>query len=231
MCGRFSLRLSAAALQAAYPQYALPTVLEPRYNIAPSQPVLLLQNTNPPQATHSLWGLLPSWSKDPGMGARLINARAETLAEKPSFRGAYQYRRGLLFADGFYEWQAQPGTKNKTPYFIHLQGNLPFTFAALWETWQSPDGSTVHTFALITTAPNALMETIHPRMPVILPVDAHAQWLDPRPQKASALQALLRPYPAEEMSAFPVSSLVNNPANDQPSLTPPLPRDEQTRLL
>lgn len=218
MCGRFTLTVDPADLQEAYPQYTIPAEGQPRYNIAPTQPVLVLPNDKTARADYFIWGLIPSWAKDPSIGAKLINARAETLAEKPSFRGGFKYKRCLIFADGFFEWQAQPGTKAKVPHFIHLKSGLPFTFAGLWDEWHAPDGSLLKTCTIITTEPNALMATLHNRMPVILPPTAHAQWLDPAPQKPENLQALLTQYPAEEMAAHPVSTLVNSPANDRAEL-------------
>ncbi|MEZ0395691.1 MAG: SOS response-associated peptidase [Anaerolineales bacterium] len=221
MCGRFALSLDAAELAEAFPEYAFPPGIAPRFNIAPSQPILALPNDNRRQADFFVWGLIPSWAKDPSIGSRLINARAETLAEKPAFRAAYKYRRCLIFANAFFEWQAQPGTKVKVPYLIRLKSGAPFAFAGLWEVWQSADGSEVRSAAIITTAPNELIARLHERMPVILPESAYAQWVDPAPQPASALQPLLAPYPAEEMTAWPISTQVNDPANDHPDLLRP----------
>ncbi len=218
MCGRFTLTVDPADLQQAFPQYTFLAEGKPRFNIAPSQPVLTLPNTRALAAEYFTWGLIPSWAKDPSIGSRLINARAETLAEKPSFRGGFKHKRCLIFADGFYEWQSQPGTKTKIPYYIHLKSGLPFTFAGLWDEWHAPDGALVKSCTIITTAPNALMATLHNRMPVILPPSAREQWLDPDPQKPEALQPLLIPYPADEMTTHPVSTLVNSPANDRPEL-------------
>jgi putative SOS response-associated peptidase YedK len=158
--------------------------------------------------------LIPSWAKDPSIGNRLINARGETLAEKPSFRGVYKYKRCLVLADGFYEWKTQPGTKVKIPHFIHMKDRQPFAFAGLWDEWNSPDGSQIRSCTIVTTEPNELMASIHNRMPVILPPDAYAQWLDTAPQPPDSLAALIKPYPAGEMAAHPVSTLVNNPKND-----------------
>jgi len=218
MCGRFTLTVDPADLQEAFPQYSFPAEGKPRFNIAPTQPVLALPNTPALAADYFTWGLIPSWAKDPSIGSRLINARAETLAEKPSFRGGYKYKRCLIFADGFYEWKAQPGTKFKIPHFIHLKSGLPFTFAGLWDAWQAPDGSLVKSCAIITTEPNELMAALHNRMPVILPPSVYEQWLDPAPQKPETLQGLLTQYPTDEMTAHPVSTLVNRPANDRAEL-------------
>lgn len=221
MCGRFALTVDPDDLQQAFPNYAFPAQYMPRYNIAPSQPVLAIPNDGSNAADFFVWGLIPSWAKDPSIGNRLINARAETLAEKPSFRAAYKYRRCLILADAFFEWQAQPGSKSKTPHLIRLKSGKAFAFAGLWEHWQAADGSEVRSLAIITTEPNQLMAPIHNRMPVILPPIAYAQWVDPSPQTAAALQGLLGPYPASEMEAFPISTLVNSPANDRPEVVLP----------
>jgi len=218
MCGRFALTVDPADLQAAFPEFIFPVQGTPRFNIAPTQPILALPNDGTNKADFFVWGLIPSWAKDPSIGSRLINARSETLAEKPAFRAAFRYRRCLVFSDGFFEWQAQPGSKNKVPQFIHLNSGAPFAFAGLWEHWQTADGSEIRSAAIITTEPNELMASIHNRMPVILPRNAYAQWLDPTPQAPEHLQSLLLPYPAIEMSAYPVSILVNSPANDRPEI-------------
>jgi len=216
MCGRFALTVDPADLQEAFPEFTFPLQSAPRFNIAPTQPILALPNDGTNKADFFVWGLIPSWAKDPAIGSRLINARAETLVEKPSFRSAYKYRRCLIFADGFYEWQAQPGGKSKIPHFIRLKSGKPFAFAGLWEHWQSPDGSEVKSATVITTSPNELMAFIHNRMPVVLRGDSYAQWLDSSPRQLQDLQSLLVPYPAAEMEAYPVSLLVNSPGNDRP---------------
>jgi putative SOS response-associated peptidase YedK len=215
MCGRFTLTVDPADLQDAFPEFTFPAQGAPRYNIAPSQPILGLPNNGTNQADFFVWGLIPSWAKDPSIGNRMINARAETVAEKPAFRSAYKYHRCLIFADGFFEWQARPGLKSKVPHFIRLKSGAPFAFAGLWEHWQSADGSEVRTAAVITTEPNELMASIHNRMPVILRPATYSQWLDPAPQSPNRLNNLLVPYPAGEMEAYPVSTLVNSPGNDR----------------
>jgi putative SOS response-associated peptidase YedK len=213
MCGRFTLTVDPDDLQQAFPGFHLPGH-SPRYNIAPTQPVLAV--TAGGVGDFFLWGLIPSWAKDPSIGGRLINARSETLPEKPAFRAAYKYRRCLIPADGFYEWQAQPGQKARTPHWIRLKTGQPFAFAGLWEEWHSPDGSQVKSCTIITTRPNDLIATIHNRMPIILPPSNYAQWLETPPAKTGDLAALLAPYPAGQMAASRVSTLVNNPANDRP---------------
>lgn len=222
MCGRFALSLDAADLAAAFPEFAFPPGLTPRFNIAPTQPILVLPNDGRQQADFFLWGLIPSWAKEASIGARLINARAETLDEKPAFRTAYRRRRCLIFADAFFEWQAQPGTKTKVPHLIRLKSGAPFAFAGLWEIWQAADGSEIRSAAIITTTPNELVMSIHDRMPVILSPAAYAQWLDPAPRSPATLQNLLAPYPADEMTAWSVSTQVNDPANDRPDILQPV---------
>jgi len=221
MCGRFTLTVDPADLQEAFPEFTFPAHVEARYNVAPTQPVLVLPNAGTNRADFFVWGLIPSWAKDPAIGSRLINARAETLAEKPSFRSAYKYRRCLIFADGFFEWPAQPGKPGKLPHYIRLQSDKTFAFAGLWEHWQSSDGSEIKSATIITTSPNELMAPIHDRMPVILHKEAFKRWLDPKPLFSDDLNSLLVPYPAGEMIAYPVSTLVNSPANDRPEVTVP----------
>jgi putative SOS response-associated peptidase YedK len=221
MCGRFTLTINPADLQDTFANYTFPPVFAPRFNIAPSQPILAVPNDDKFTADFFVWGLIPIWAKDPSIGNRLINARAETLAEKPSFRGSYKYKRCLVLTDGYYEWKAAEGKKSKTPYYIHMQDRQPFAIAGLWDTWESPDGSSLKTCTLITTAPNELMASIHDRMPAILHPREYAKWLDPAPQTPESLQPLLKPFPAEAMAAYAVSTKVNKPANDAPELVVP----------
>ncbi|MCB9110914.1 MAG: SOS response-associated peptidase [Anaerolineales bacterium] len=221
MCGRFTLTVDPAELAETFGDFTFPTQFAPRFNIAPTQPVLVIPNDAKNQADFFIWGLIPSWSKDPAIGSRLINARGETIAEKPSFRGGFKYKRCLIPADGFYEWKAQPGAKTKTPYFIHMKDRKPFAFAGLWDEWQSPDGGAVRTCTIITTEPNELMSTLHNRMPVILDQKDYHLWLDPTPQTPDKLLHLIKPFPAESMAAHPVSTLVNKPGNDRPECIVP----------
>jgi putative SOS response-associated peptidase YedK len=229
MCGRFTLSVDPADLQTAFPDFNFPAEQHPRFNIAPSQPVLVLPNTGNKTADYFVWGLIPVWAKDPSIGSRLINARAETLAEKSSFRGPYKYKRCLIFSNGFYEWKSLPGSKVKIPYHIRLSSGEPFAFAGLWDEWLSPDGSQVKSCTIITTEPNALMSSLHTRMPVILPPEAYAEWLDPAPNKPETLQHLLAPYPPQKMTAYAVSTLVNNPLVDRPELIDPILADKSSR--
>jgi putative SOS response-associated peptidase YedK len=220
MCGRFTLTADVSALQESFPWLGIPPGLEPRYNVAPTQPVAVVTNDGKNRLDFFTWGLIPSWAKDPSIGSRMINARSETLAEKPSFRSAFRRRRCLVLADGFYEWRKEDA-KSKTPMYIRLEDGSPFAFAGLWEVWNAPDGSQVLSTTIITTEPNPLMAKIHNRMPVILPEKAYPLWLQPGEVDPQPLSALLAPYPAEEMVAYPVSKLVNSPANDLPALIEP----------
>ena len=221
MCGRFTLTVEPADLQNAFPEFIFPTQVAPRYNIAPTQPILSLPNDGTNRADFFVWGLIPSWSKDPTIGSRLINARAETIAEKPSFRSAYKYHRCLIFANGFFEWQTRAGNAARLPYLIRLKSGRPFVFAGLWEHWHSPDGSEIKSATIITTTANKLMAPIHDRMPVILPVSSYARWLDPSPRASADLKNLLVPYSTDEMEAYPVSTLINSPINDRPEVLVP----------
>jgi putative SOS response-associated peptidase YedK len=223
MCGRFTLTTSAKKLAEAFSNFQPPAELTPRYNVAPSQPVAVVANNGQNKVDFFTWGLIPSWAKDPSVGDRMINARSETLAEKPSFRTAYRRRRCLILADGFFEWRRNPD-KSKTPMYIQLESREPFAFAGLWEEWHSSEGDEILSCTIITTQPNEFMAKIHNRMPVILAREAYAQWLDPGEQKPDQLQGLLVPYPAEQMMAYPVSTLVNNPRNDTPDCISPVER-------
>lgn len=216
MCGRFSLGVNLDDLIEAFPDFTFPPETEPRYNIAPTQNVMVVPNNTAGHVSFFRWGLIPSWAKDPAIGNRMINARAETLGEKPSFRAAYLRRRCLILADGFYEWQAIPRSKTKQPMYVQLASKQPFAFAGLWELWR-PDDTPILSCTIITTEPNALLAPIHNRMPVILPLEAYDLWLDPTEQKPAALNHLLKPYPADLMTAYPVSRLVNSPSNDVPA--------------
>ena len=221
MCGRYTLTKLEDLLRSFPFVTTLPEV-HARYNIAPTQPVLTVTNNHADRFEFFHWGLIPSWAKDPSIGGRMINARAETLAEKPSFRTALRRRRCLIPADGFYEWRKEPDGKTKTPMYIRLKGGKPFAFAGLWDVWHAPDGSTIPSCTIVTGEPNRLIASIHDRMAVILPPEHYQQWLDPEEQDAPALAALLRPYPADEMEAFPVSRAVNSPKNDVPECVAPV---------
>jgi putative SOS response-associated peptidase YedK len=221
MCGRFTLTINPAEAQETFSSFSFPQQFAPRFNIAPTQPVLVIPNDDQNTADFFIWGLIPMWAKDPGIGSRMINARAETLEEKPAFRSSLKYKRCLILADGFYEWKGAEGKKVKTPFFIHMKDRKPFAFAGLWDSWNSPDGSLVKSCTIITTEPNELTGIIHNRMPVILHPRDYAKWLNPSPQTPDQLKPLLKPFAADLMDAYPVSTLVNTPANDRPELVVP----------
>ena len=221
MCGRFTLTTDPQQLQQGFPWLSIPDGITPRYNIAPTQPVAVVPNDGKNRLDFFSWGLIPSWAKDPSIGNKMINARAETLQEKPSFRSAFRRRRCLILADGFFEWRQEAGAKVKTPMYIRLKTEKPFGLAGLWEAWQSPDGSKILSCTIITTQPNDLMQPIHNRMPVILPESAYSAWLSPEEVDPASLQPLLAPYPGDAMLAYPISRLVNSPENDTPEVIRP----------
>ena len=223
MCGRFTLHTPAHRLAEAFGVGELPN-LPPRYNIAPSQDVVAIRRAaggGPRELVPLRWGLIPFWAKDPAIGNRMINARAETAAEKPAFRAAFRARRCLVVADGFYEWQKTTGGA-KQPYYIRLKDDAPFAIAGLWERWSPPEGEAVESCALLTTAANDLLRPIHDRMPVILAPAAYDAWLEPAPLSTAVREALLRPYPADEMAAYAIGRLVNDPRTDEAACIAPL---------
>ncbi|MCL1465764.1 SOS response-associated peptidase [Argonema galeatum] len=216
MCGRFSFTQSEKIVAEVFQLASVPT-LSPRYNIAPTQPVptVLVDSDDKNRHLKMLrWGLIPSWAKDIKIGAKLINARAETVAEKPAFRSAFKRRRCLILADGFYEWQEQEGKKQ--PFYFRLQDGKPFAFAGLWERWEKGEDEAIASCTILTTESNELMGPIHDRMPVILDPKDYDKWLDPEVQKPESLQSLLQPYKSEEMTFYPVTTKVNNAKTDSP---------------
>jgi putative SOS response-associated peptidase YedK len=223
MCGRFTLTLDPSDLQEAFYWVNFGNVdITPRYNIAPTQGIPVVVNNGENRLDFFTWGLVPFWAKDPSIGSRMINARAETIAEKPSFRNAFKRRRCLILADGFYEWQKIPNNTSKIPTYIRLKHGKPFAFAGLWENWHSPDGSQILSTTIITTQPNKLLKPIHNRMPVILPEVDYDTWLTPGEVNPQELMPLLVPFDPNLMEAYPVSRLVNNPINDSPDCIRPL---------
>ncbi len=211
MCGRYTLITNIKKIAESFGvEPTLNTM--PRYNIAPTQDIVAILKNGQAHLTTLRWGLIPSWAKDESIGSRMINARAETLAEKPSFKNLLRRHRCMIVADGFYEWKAEG--KGKTPMYITLEDDQPFAFAGLWDIWKSPEGPEVHSCTIITTEPNELMATIHNRMPAILRPGAYEDWLNPELRDEQVLTHWLSPYPAELMKARPVSRLVNNPKND-----------------
>jgi putative SOS response-associated peptidase YedK len=213
MCGRFTLRTPARAVAEAFGLIPAPD-LQQRFNIAPTQQVATIRR-DPQHGGRQLsflkWGLIPSWAADPSIGSRMINARADSVATKPAFRSAFKRSRCLVVADGFYEWKKVGTTKQ--PFFIRLKDDRPFAFAGLAEHWHRGD-QTIDSCSIITTEPNSLMAEIHDRMPAILSPAEYDLWLDADFQGYDMLLSMLRPYPADEMVAHAVSTLVNNPKND-----------------
>lgn len=228
MCGRYVIKAPVSQLATMFDLIDVPP-LAARYNVAPTQsvPAVRMKSDSKERELVMLkWGLIPGWAKDAAIGNRMINARADTVAGKPSFRSAFRRRRCLLAADGFYEWQKTNGKKQ--PFFIGMQDESPFAFAGLWEHWQNPEGEPVESCAIITTEANDLVKPIHDRMPVILPRKVYALWLDPQAQDTEKLQKLLVPYPAKEMRAYPVSLLVNNPKNENAKCAAPVKGDKDS---
>lgn len=220
MCGRYVLTADTDTIQLAFDLENVPQVHTARFNIAPSQPIAAITNEDPKTLTFLKWGLIPSWSKDPAMGNKMINARSESAPEKPAFRAAFKRRRCLIPADGFFEWQKRGSSK--VPMFIHMSDYSVFAFAGLWEVWHSPEGDEIRTATILTTEPNELMKSIHDRMPVILPREHYQVWLAPGDQKVDDLRRLMKPFDASRMAAYSVSTFVNNPANDTPETIEPL---------
>ena len=224
MCGRFTLRASTSALAEQFGAIA-DIVLEPRFNIAPSQPIAVVRirpGSTAPQRelTQLRWGLVPSWAKDLSIGNRMINARSESVADKPAFRAAIRRRRCLVPADGFFEWQRQG--KARQPYFIQMADQRPFAMAGLWESWEGPDHRVIESCTILTTRSNELMEPIHDRMPVILPDESCTEWLDPGGSDPEPLKRLLVPFNAELMKLHPVGTYVNRPENEGPECIAPI---------
>lgn len=224
MCGRTSMAVPTPTVKTRFNLTTVPE-LDPRYNIAPGDDLPVIQNDNPDTLELAQWGFVPGWVDDPSEWPRPINARAETIAEKPAFRSAFRDRRCLVVADGYYEWQGERG--HKQPYRVHRADGAPFAFAGIWDTWKE-NGSELETVAIITTEPNDVTRSIHDRMPVILEPDDELVWLtedDPE-----VLQGVLDPFSPEDTAAYPVSSRVNSPANDDPGVIEPVEIGEQSGL-
>jgi putative SOS response-associated peptidase YedK len=228
MCGRFVRKRSASSIAADFGVDEVVDELQPSFNIAPTHDVAVIVNNGTKRLVAMRWGLVPAWATDPAIGSKLINARAETLAETAAFKEAFKRRRCLVVADGFYEWQK--AGREKTPLLIRLKSDQPFAFAGLYETWTPPWGEALTTCTIITTEPNDLVRPIHDRMPAILPRRLESLWLDETALDRHWLLDMLTPYPAEQMEAYAVSSLVNSVKNDSPACIEPL-EVEQPRLL
>jgi putative SOS response-associated peptidase YedK len=229
MCGRYTLT-SFAGLQTEFDLAALPALDTPRFNVAPGQMVPVIKNEPERVLTPVRWGLVPYWAEDERVGNRMINARSESVTSKPAFRNALSRRRCLIVADGFYEWQkpAENGGSTgqkaiKIPHYIHRRSGAPFGMAGLWERWRAPDGTWLESCTILTCDANTLMRPIHGRMPLILDRTSYDRWLDPAPLPAEDLQPLLHTPPVRDFEAYPVSTLVNAPAHDEPACIEPAP--------
>jgi putative SOS response-associated peptidase YedK len=228
MCGRFVVHLDARAVRQFGVEIAEPW--GPYYNVAPTQAVPVVISAEGKRELRFMhWGLIPSWADNPAIGNRMINARAETVATKPAFRDAFRSRRCLVLASAFYEWQPIPGVRRKQPHAIQVDHGEPFAFAGLWDSWISREtGEVIESCTIITCEANAVLAPVHNRMPVILPSGLYDAWLDPATPPA-ALDAMLVPYPAEGIHAFPVSTYVNSPGRDGPECIAPVVDDNDVQ--
>lgn len=221
MCGRYVLSVDPATIQQAFDLTSVPE-FPPRFNIAPTQMLPVISNEARDEATLMRWGLIPSWAKDAKIGSSLINARAESVAEKPAFRAALKRRRCIIPATGFYEWK-KDADENKTPLYIQVKDTPIFAMAGLWEVWREPaTGELIKTYSILTTDANDFMSSIHTRMPVILSPEDFDTWLQKEEVSADVLKPLMKPFTAGSMQAYEVSKAVNRPANDSPLLLEPV---------
>jgi putative SOS response-associated peptidase YedK len=226
MCGRYAITSSPEAIRQLF-GYRAEAAFPPRYNVAPTQPVPVVRWAGgEPEFILMRWGLIPSWVKDPYSFSLIVNARGESVNEKPAFRNAMKRRRCLLPADGFYEWKAETGRKR--PYFVKRKDGGPLALAGLWETWMGPDGEEMDTVCVVTTRANGLVASIHDRMPVIIEPEAFALWLDCEHVDAATAGALIAPAPEHLLEAYEVSLAVNRAANDSPALIEPVQTAKQT---
>ncbi len=223
MCGRFTFVISYAEILNHFKIDKEMNRFPPNFNASPGQKIPVVLTAGNLRVLDSYrWGLIPHWANDPEIGNRMINARAETIAEKPSFRGAFFSQRCLVVADGFYEWKSE--SEGKVPYYVKLRDRPVFGFAGLWEQWMSPEGKTVKSCTIITAEPNELMRKIHNRMPVILPKESEPAWLDPSNKDKTSLLSVLKPYESSSMEAYEVSRAVNDTLNNSEECIKPAPR-------
>ena len=226
MCGRYKQEQDAETLATYFHLTKHPSI-RPDYNIVPGRNVLTIQHSasGEREPVMKKWGLTPSWAKDAKIGFRMINARAETIATKPSFRSAFRHRRCLIVADGFYEWQKTPErgfNQRKQPYLIRMKDECPFAFAGLWESWKDHNHNILESCSIVTTTPNALLRQIHDRMPVILQKKDYDTWLNPEVKNTEQLERLLKPYPPKDMIGIPITTHVNSPKNNDPQCIAPV---------
>jgi putative SOS response-associated peptidase YedK len=219
MCGRYTLTVDGDTLALDFELEEV-SELAPRYNIAPSQDVPVIVDRDPQRLHWLRWGLVPFWAKDPSIGARMINARLESIDEKNSFRRAFEKRRCLVPADGFFEWQRVAGKRSKEPYYVHREDGQPFAFAGLWERWKGPDGTLASCTIITRPAPESLA-SLHDRMPVIVPRAHRGEWLSSGPIDKAEVEAWLNEAEASELTFCRVSPVVNKPANDGPECIRP----------
>jgi putative SOS response-associated peptidase YedK len=232
MCGRYRLSRRKQIVEKYFDSVSGDEEWSPRYNIAPTQPVpVVRQNPKEPVREFSLvrWGLIPSWVRDSSVAAKMINARSETAGTNLAFRDAMKFRRCLVPADGFYEWQKTG--KAKQPYCFEVNEGKLFAFAGIWERWKDPSGNAVETCSILTTTPNAVTSAVHERMPVILDPDSYDLWLDPGMRDAAAASELLKPYDARLMRCYPVSARINHVANDDEECSRPVELAEPQKRL
>lgn len=225
MCGRYTITITLEELVVRFVMNRTSVPYNrPKYNVAPGQMILsVIHDGNANRAGELKWGLVPSWANDAKIGNKMINARAETLLQKPAFRPLLERKRCLIPADSFYEWRKNAADNSKQPIRIQLTGGSLFAMAGLYDTWLAPDGTKLGTCTIITTEPNELVADIHNRMPVIIRPEDEATWLDRNNRDVSMLQKMLKPFPAKEMQAYPVSSIVGNVNNDSPACVEEVP--------
>ncbi len=230
MCGRFVRKSTITVIEDEFDIYEVQWASEPSYNIAPSQDVACVIGNGGNRLVKFRWGLVPFWAKDPSIGYKMINARAETLAQKRSFARSFKKQRCLVVADGFYEWRKLDEGKRKVPMYVHLREERPFGLAGLYENWKAKDGTILQTCTIITTRPNELMMPIHNRMPAIIASGERNIWLDKDVQDPDILMPLLTPYDSREMGAYVVSRNVNSPTYNEPDCIKPASNEEQQNL-
>ncbi|HEX9929306.1 MAG TPA: SOS response-associated peptidase [Pyrinomonadaceae bacterium] len=228
MCGRYVLKAEKEAIEKEFDSIVeqakqAEQLNHPRFNIAPSQIVLAVRQFEFERIANGLkWGLIPSWAKEESIGNRMINARAESITEKPSFRNAFRSRRCIVPASGFYEWKQTGGKGAKQPFYFHLKDKPVFGFAGLWETWKTEEGEEIESCTIITTEANAVLAPVHDRMPIIIKPEDYEAWLDPKNFDTDDLQKFLKPYPSYEMASHAVSRQVNSPSFDGEELINPV---------
>ncbi len=225
MCGRFQISVKGKHISERFHAELFDDLYSPTFNATPSQKLPVITNTEPGKLNCFKWGLVPFWAKDPSIGFKLINSRAESITEKPAFKNAFSKRRCLIPANGFYEWRKS----DKTPFRIFLKNEPLFAFAGIWESWKDAEEKVIHSFSIITTTPNNLMQSIHDRMPVILRQEDESAWLNE--SDTDLLKKLLLPYDSATMEAYPISKLVNKPMNNGPEIIAPTTIGHQESLF